>query len=178
MLLHDSRRATRIGADGMLLLLDEQDRTQWNHAQIAEGVALTERALRERRIGPYALQAAIAALHAEAPAADATDWRQIVGLYDLLVRVQPSPVIRLNRAAAVAMADGDARGLAAIDALLEDGSLETYPHAHGARATLLHRMGRRDDALTAYRLAHSLTSPGPQRRFFDRRIAEIERERE
>ena len=136
MLLHDARRATRVSSGGELIPLEEQDRSQWNHAQIAEGVALVHRAFETRRAGPYALQAAIAAVHAEAPSSPATDWTEIVGLYDVLLRLEPSPVIALNRAAAIAMRDGPERGLALIDAILERGDLENYHLAHAARADL------------------------------------------
>ena len=142
MLLHDSRRAARVSASGELLLLEEQDRTRWNAAHIREGVMLTERALRSRRFGPYALQAAIGAVHAEATNASETDWRQIVGLYDVLLRVQPSSVVELNRAVAVAVIDGAERGLALVDALLLRGELTTYHLAHSARADMLRRLGR------------------------------------
>src|SRR4029077_11761912 len=136
MLLHESRRAGRTSADGEIVLLDEQDRSLWNRAQIAEGAALVERALSSRRFGPYTLQAAIAAVHAEAPTAAATDWRQIVGLYDVLMRVEASPVVELNRAVAIAMRDGPETGLALIDAILERGELLDYHLAHSARADL------------------------------------------
>ena len=173
MLLHDSRRPARLGADGELVLLEEQDRRLWDRDEIREGLARTEHALRSRRIGPYTLQAAIAAVHAEASRADDTDWRQIVGLYDVLLRVQPSPVVELNRAAAIAMHDGAARGLALVDALLARGELATYHVAHAARADLLRRLGRTSDALDAYRRALTLAAQEPQRRFLARRIAEL-----
>ena len=146
MLLHESRRAARTSPDGEMVLLDEQDRSLWNRAQIAEGLALVERALSSRRIGPYTLQAAIAAVHAEAPTAAATDWAQIVGLYDVLVRADPSPVVELNRAAAVAMRDGPLAGLALIDAILARGDLADYHLAHSARADLCRRLGRTAEA--------------------------------
>jgi RNA polymerase sigma-70 factor (ECF subfamily) len=173
MLLHESRRAARTSADDEVILLEDQDRSLWNREQIAEGIALVERALSSRRIGPYALQAAIAAVHAEAPNAAATDWRQIVGLYDVLLRVDPSPVVELNRAAAVAMRDGAAAGLALIDALLVRGELTEYLHAHSARADLLRRLGRIADAIAAYEEALSLTTQGPEHRFLERRIVEL-----
>jgi RNA polymerase sigma-70 factor (ECF subfamily) len=172
MLLHDARRAARTSSAGELILLDEQDRTLWNRGQIDEGRTLVERALTSRRFGPYALQAAIAAVHAEAVTAAATDWPQIVGLYDVLLRAEPSPVVRLNRAAAVAMRDGAEAGLALIDALLDRGELGGYALAHAARAELCRRLNRTADALSAYSRALTLTSQLPQRRFLERRIAE------
>jgi RNA polymerase sigma-70 factor (ECF subfamily) len=173
MLLHDARRAARTSPAGELVLLDDQDRSLWDRQQIDEGRALVERALTSRRFGPYTLQAAIAAVHAEAPHAGATDWRQIVGLYDVLLRVEPSPVVELNRAAAIAMRDGPAAGLTLIDALLARGELTDYPLAHSARADLCRRLGRTADALEAYRRALLLTTQAPQRRFLERRIAEM-----
>jgi RNA polymerase sigma-70 factor (ECF subfamily) len=173
MLLHDSRRAARTSSTGEMLVLDEQDRTLWCRDQIDEGARLAERALRSGRFGAYALQAAIAAVHAEARSAEATDWRQIVGIYDVLLRAQPSPVVELNRAAAVAMADGPAVGLAIIDRLLAEGELEAYQLAHAARADLLRRLGRGEEALVAYRHALTLTLQEPQRRYLERRIAEV-----
>src|SRR5688500_17666448 len=142
MLLHESRRAARVDASGNLVLMDEQDRSLWDRALIAEGSALVERALGSRRFGPYTLQAAIAAVHAESAEASKTDWRQIVGLYDVLLRADPSPVVALNRAAAVAMRDGPAAGLELIDALFESGELDSYHLAHAAKAELLRRMGK------------------------------------
>jgi RNA polymerase sigma-70 factor, ECF subfamily len=173
MLLHDSRRDARITLEGELALLEEQDRSRWDHEQIREGVALVERALASRRIGPYVLQAAIAAVHAEAASASDTDWRQIVGLYDVLLRVQPSAVVELNRAAAVAMAGDVDRGLALVDALLARGELASYQLAHSARADLLRRLGRAEDALCAYERALALATQEPQRRFLARRISEV-----
>ena len=173
MLLHESRRAARTSAEGELVLLADQDRALWDRGMIAEGQALVERAIRSRRFGPYTLQAAISAVHAEAPAADATDWPQIVGLYDVLLRADPSPVVELNRAAAIAMRDGPAAGLALIDAILEHGELEDYHLAHSARADLLRRLGRAADAREAYARALSLARQEPERRFIDRRIAEL-----
>jgi RNA polymerase sigma-70 factor (ECF subfamily) len=175
MLLHESRRAARTSPDGEVILLDDQDRALWDREQIAEGIALVERALSSRRAGPYSLQAAIAAVHAESPNASATDWRQIVGLYDVLRRVDPSPVVELNRAAAIAMRDGPTAGLALIDALLGRGELTTYLHAHSARADLLRRLGRVDDAIAAYELAATLATQEPERRFLTRRIEELRR---
>jgi RNA polymerase sigma-70 factor (ECF subfamily) len=173
MLLHESRRAARTSPAGELILLDEQDRTRWNRDQIAEGLARVERALASRRFGPYTLQAAIAAVHAEASAAPATDWSQIVGLYDVLARVDPSPVIELNRAAAVAMRDGPLAGLTLIDAILARGNLDNYALAHSARAELCRRLGRTAEARAAYARALSLTRQEPQRRFLERRLAEL-----
>lgn len=173
MLLHDSRRRARESASGELLVLEEQDRTQWNGEQIREGLALVEHALRSGRVGPYTLQAAIAAVHAEAPRADLTDWRQIAGLYDVLLRVSPSPVVELNRAAAIAMSEGAEHGLALIDALLERGELASYQPAYSARADLLRRLGRRDDALAAYACALELTTQDAQRRYLERRMTEV-----
>jgi RNA polymerase sigma-70 factor (ECF subfamily) len=173
MLLHEARRAARTGPDGELLLLDEQDRARWDRALVAEGAALVERALRSRRFGPYALQAAIAAVHAEAPAAAATDWAQIVGLYDVLLRVEPSPVVALNRAVAVAMRDGPAAGLALVEPLLERGELGGYHLAHAARADLLRRLGRAAEARDAYARALALARQEPERRFLERRLREL-----
>ncbi|MDQ0012238.1 RNA polymerase sigma-70 factor (ECF subfamily) [Variovorax boronicumulans] len=170
MLLHDSRRAARTSPGGELVLLDAQDRSLWNRTQIGEGAALVERALLSRRFGPYALQAAIAAVHAEAGEAAATDWPQIVGLYDVLLRLDPSPVAELNRAAAIAMRDGPAAGLALIDALLARGELADYHLAHGARAELCRRLGRIDEARTAYERALSLAHQLPERQFLERQL--------
>jgi len=175
MLLHESRRAARTSPDGDLILLENQDRARWNHEQIAEGVALVEQALASRRIGPYTLQAAIAAVHAEAPHAAATDWAQIVGLYDVLLRVEPSPIIALNRAVAVAMRDGPAAGLALIDAILARGELADYRLAHAARADLCRRLGQTGDARASYERALALTRQEPERRFLERRLAELEK---
>jgi RNA polymerase sigma-70 factor (ECF subfamily) len=173
MLLHESRRPARASSSGELILLDDQDRSLWSREQIAAGTALVERALASRRIGPYTLQAAIAAVHAEAPAAAATDWAQIVGLYDVLARAEPSPVVELNRAAAVAMRDGPAAGLALIDAILARGDLADYPLAHSARAELCRRLGKTGDARASYERALSLTRQEPQRRFLERRLGEL-----
>jgi RNA polymerase sigma-70 factor (ECF subfamily) len=173
MLLHDARRAARTSADGELVLLDAQDRTLWNRAQISEGVALVERALSSRRAGPYSLQAAIAALHAEARDAATTDWPQIVGLYDVLLRLDPSPVVELNRAAAIAMRDGPAAGLALIDAILVRGDLADYHLAFSAKADLCRRLARTADAVAAYERALALTTQLPERRFIERRLAEL-----
>ena len=173
MLLHESRRAARTTGDGDLVLLEDQDRARWNRALIDEGTALTERALATRRVGPYALQAAISAVHAEAPAAAATDWAQITGLYDLLLRIEPSPVIELNRAVAVAMHQGPAAGLALVDALLARGELHDYRLAHAARADFCRRLGRDDEARAAYECALALTHQEPERRFLERRLAAL-----
>jgi RNA polymerase sigma-70 factor (ECF subfamily) len=173
MLLHESRRLARTSPAGELVLLDDQDRWLWNEAQIREGSVLVERALSSRRLGPYTLQAAIAAVHAEAPTAAATEWTQIVGLYDVLLRVDPSPVVELNRAAAVAMRDGPAAGLALIDALLARGQLGDYHLAHSARADLCRRLGRTAEAKVSYARALSLTRQGPERRFLERRLEEV-----
>jgi RNA polymerase sigma-70 factor (ECF subfamily) len=153
--------------------MDAQDRARWSREQIAEGAALVERALSSRRIGPYTLQAAIAAVHAKAPSAAATDWAEIVTLYDVLVRADPSPVVELNRAAAVAMRDGPAAGLALIDAILARGDLEDYQLAHSARADLYRRLGRTAEARAAYRRALSLTRQEPERRLLERRLREL-----
>jgi len=175
MLLHDARRAGRSDAAGELVTLEHQDRSLWDRARIAEGAELVERALRTGRFGPYTLQAAIAAVHAEAPSADATDWAQIVGLYDLLLRAAPSPVVALNRAVAVGMRDGAAAGLALVDTLIaESNALAHYVPAHATRADLCRRLGRRDDARAAYRRALSLAGQGPERRYFERRLAEVD----
>ncbi|MFO1361652.1 MAG: RNA polymerase sigma factor [Burkholderiales bacterium] len=173
MLLHESRRAARTAPNGDLILLDEQDRAAWNRDLIAEGTALVERALASRRCGPYALQAAIAAVHAAAARAADTDWAQIVALYDLLLRADPSPVVALNRAVAVAMRDGPAAGLALVDAILGRGDLEDYRLAHAARADLCRRLGRTAEARAAYQRALALTRQAPERRFLDRRLREL-----
>jgi RNA polymerase sigma-70 factor (ECF subfamily) len=173
MLLHEARRAARSSLAGELVLLEDQDRALWNRAQIVEGAALVERALASRRFGPYALQAAIAAVHAEAASAAATDWTQIVGLYDVLARIEPSPVVALNRAAAIAMRDGPAAGLALIDALLARGALADYPLAHSARAELCRRLGRPEAARAAYARALALARQEPERRFLTRRLEEL-----
>ncbi len=177
MLLHESRRAARTSAAGEIVLLDDQDRSLWDRGQIAEGVRLVEQALSAGRAGsgPYAIQAAIAALHAEAPAPGATDWMEIVGLYDALLRVDASPVIALNRAVAVAMRDGAEAGLVLIDAILERGDLADYRLAHAARAELRRRLGRTAAARVSYERALALTRQEPERRFLERRLAELER---
>jgi len=173
MLLHDARRATRTNARGELIPLEEQDRSPWDRRQITEGVALFERALGSRGFGPYTLQAAIAALHAEAPSSTATDWAQIVGLYDVLLRAEPSPVIELNRAAAIAMRDGPEHGLALIEAILARGALPEYHLIHAARADLLRRLGRTAEARDAYAHALALTVEKPERRLIARRLKEL-----
>jgi RNA polymerase sigma-70 factor (ECF subfamily) len=173
MLLHESRRAARTRADGQLILLEAQDRSLWDRAQIAEGVALVQRAFAARRIGPYSVQAAIAALHAEAPDFASTDWTEIVGLYDVLLQADPSPVVELNRAVAVAMRDGPAAGLALIDAILARGDLDRYHLAHSARADLCRRLGRKGDAQASYRRALDLARQEPERRFLEMRLREL-----
>lgn len=173
MLIHESRRLARSTPSGDLVLLDEQDRSQWQRGLIAEGTALVERALVAGPAGPYALQAAIAAVHTEAPTAAETDWVQIVGLYDLLLQREPSPVVELNRAVAVAMRDGAAAGLAAIDAILVRGELADYHLAHAARADLCRRLGRNAEARASYQRALTLTMQAPERRFLERRLTEL-----
>jgi len=173
MLLHESRRAARTSSAGELVLLGDQDRSLWSHDLIGEGTALVQRALSSRRFGPYTLQAAIAAVHAEAVSAAATDWAQIVGLYDVLVRAEPSPVVELNRAAAVAMRDGPLAGLTLIDAILARGDLAGYHLAHSARADLCRRLGRTAEARAAYERALQLTQQEPERRFLERRLSEL-----
>jgi RNA polymerase sigma-70 factor (ECF subfamily) len=174
MLLHESRRAARTTPEGELVLLGEQDRSRWDGTLIEEGRALVPRALAARSVGPFALQAAISAVHAEAPQAAATDWAQIVGLYDVLLRLEPSAVVELNRAAAVAMRDGPAAGLALIEAILARGELADYHLAHSARADLYRRLNRQAEAAEAYRRALSLARQEPERRFLARRLAEVE----
>jgi RNA polymerase sigma-70 factor (ECF subfamily) len=174
MLLHESRRAARTSPSGDLILLDEQDRSRWNRVQIEEGTALVERALSSRRTGTYGIQAAIAAVHAEAPSAAATDWAQIVGLYDALAQMEPSPVVELNRAVAVAMRDGPEAGLALVDVILARGDLSDYRLAHAARADLCRRLGKKADARESYRRALALTRQEPERRFLERRLAELQ----
>ncbi len=173
MLLHEARGAARTSPTGELILLGDQDRSLWKRDLIAEGAALVERALSSRRFGPYTLQAAIAAVHAEAPDAAATDWAQIVGLYDVLARADPSPVVELNRAAAVAMRDGPLAGLTLIDAILARGDLADYFPVHSARADLCRRLGRRAEARASYERALGLTRLEPERRFLERRLGEL-----
>ena len=173
MLLHESRRAARSTPDGDLILLEEQDRRRWNRAQIAEGIALVERALPLRRPGPYCIQAAIAAVHAEAASAAETDWAQIVALYDLLAQAETSPVVELNRAVAVAMRDGPAAGLVLVEGILARGELADYRLAHAARADLCRRLGRHAAARESYQSALALSRQEPERRFLQRRLAEL-----
>jgi len=173
MLLHESRRAARSGVDGEVILLEAQDRGLWNRELIAEGQALVLQALHSRRFGPYSLQAAIAAVHAEAASLEETDWVQIVGLYDELLRLNPSPVIELNRAVALAMRDGPEAGLEQIDRLLATGELDGYHLAHAARADLLRRLGRREQAVAAYRQALALAQQIPDRQFLQKRLDEL-----
>lgn len=170
MLLTDSRRHARTSEDGDLVLLDEQDRASWDREQIEEGIALAERALASRQFGPYTLQAAIAAVHAQAPTAADTDWDQIVALYDVLARAEPSPVVELNRAAAISMRDGPAAGLERIDAVLASGELDNYHLAHSARADMCRRLGRVAEARTSYERALELVQQEPERRFLQRRL--------
>jgi RNA polymerase sigma-70 factor, ECF subfamily len=173
MLLHESRRAARTSGDGDLILLEQQDRSLWNKDQIAEGTSLTENSLRSRRFGAYTLQAAIAAVHAESSSTASTDWRQITLLYDQLLRIQPSPVVELNRAVAVAMCEGLEQGLALIDDLLAREQLSHYHLAHSARADLCRRLGRIPEARASYEKALALASKEPDRRFLARRLAEL-----
>ena len=173
MLLQESRHAARTSPAGELILLENQDRSLWNREQIAEGVALLEKALKSRRFGSYTLQAAIAAVHAEAESVAATDWRQIVALYDRLLRIQPSPVVQLNRAVAIAMRDGPEAGLAHIDAVLEHGELANYYLAHSARADMYRRLGRTAEARSSYEKALALTQQEPERQFLQERIRQL-----
>src|ERR1700686_4430548 len=173
MLLHESRRAARTSGDGDLILLEQQDRSLWNRDQIAEGIALTESALRSRRFGAYTLQAAIVGVHAESSSVASTDWRQITLLYDQLLRIQPSPVVELNRAVAIAMCEGLEQGLHLIDDLLAREHLSPYPLAHSARAEMCRRLGRIPEARASYEKALALASQEPDRRFLARRIEEL-----
>jgi RNA polymerase sigma-70 factor (ECF subfamily) len=174
MMLHDARRRARATASGDIILLEDQDRTLWDAAQIAEGLDLVEQALRARgRPSSYAVQAAIAALHVQAPSFAATDWRQIVGLYEVLLRIHPSPVIELNHAAALSMVDGPARALDLLDSLAARGALDLYHLLPAARADLLRRLGRRDEAAEAYGAALSLVRLEPERRLLQRRLTEL-----
>jgi len=175
MLLQESRRAARTTPEGELILLDQQDRSLWDGGQIAEGCALVDRALASRRVGGYSLQAAIAAVHARASTPDATDWREIVALYDVLARIEPSPIVDLNRAVAVAMRDGPAAGLALIEALLAGGDLDDYHLAHAAHADLCRRLGRTEQARASYERAIALARQEPERRFLQRRLVELSR---
>jgi RNA polymerase sigma-70 factor (ECF subfamily) len=173
MLLHESRRAARASPTGEVVLLNEQDRSRWNRDEIAEGSTLVQRALASRRFGPYTLQAAIAGVHANAVSGNATDWEEIVGLYDVLLRAEPSPVVELNRAVAVAMRDGPAAGLAIIDAILARGDLLDYHLAHAARADLCRRLGETGQAYASYERAIALCGQDPERRFLERRMTEL-----
>jgi RNA polymerase sigma-70 factor (ECF subfamily) len=173
MLLHESRRAARSSPQGELILLEDQDRGLWDRGQIREGIALVERALSAGPAGPYTIQAAISAVHAEAPGAAATDWGEIVGLYDALLQRDPSPVVELNRAVAIAMRDGPAAGLALVDGILGRGELRDYRLSHAARAELCRRLGRTDEARQSFERALSLTRQEPERRFLSRRLAEL-----
>ena len=174
MLLHDARREARVGTAGELILLDDQDRSRWDVERIAEGQVLVTHALGERRPGPYQLQAAIAALHDEAATPAGTDWTQIASLYATLHRMAPSPVVELNLAAAVAMADGPAVGLAMMDGIAASGELDSYPYLHAARADLLRRLGRWSEAASAYRRALELTANGPERAFLEGRLRDVD----
>jgi RNA polymerase sigma-70 factor (ECF subfamily) len=174
MLLHESRRASRMTDAGELILLEDQDRSRWNREQIAEGISLVQRALASRRAGPYTIQAAIAAVHAESADAAATNWDEIVGLYDVLYRMQPSPIIELNRAVAVAMRDGPNAGLSLVDAILNRGDLADYRLAHAARGEFCRRLDRIPEARAAFRRALDLTRQEPERRHLERRLAEME----
>jgi RNA polymerase sigma-70 factor (ECF subfamily) len=173
MLLHESRRLARMDASGDLILLDDQDRSLWDRALIAEGTALVERALRSQRFGQYAIQAAISAVHAGSPSGPETDWAEIVALYDVLLRMEPTPVVELNRAVAVAMRDGPEPGLEIVEAILARGDLEDYRLAHAARAELCRRLGRRKQARESFERALALTRQEPERRFIERRLREL-----
>jgi RNA polymerase sigma-70 factor (ECF subfamily) len=173
MLLQQSRHAARTSPTGNLILLENQDRSLWNREQISEGVALLQKALKSQRFGPYTLQAAIAAVHAEAESVAATDWRQIVSLYNQLQRIQPSPIVQLNRAVAIAMCDGPEAGLTHIDAVLEQGELANYYLAHSARADMYRRLGRIAEARSAYEKALTLTQQEPERQFLQERIRQL-----
>ncbi|MFC5587278.1 RNA polymerase sigma factor [Nitratireductor kimnyeongensis] len=174
MLLHEARRESRVDAAGDIVLLEDQDRSQWDRAMIDEARALIDQALKAGRLGPYLLQAAIAGEHAAAVSTESTDWRQVVSLYDILALVDPSPVVRLNRAAAISMRDGAETGLAAIDAAMDDGGLDAYHLAHAARADMLRRLGRDGEATNAYRRALALVRQPAERRFLERRLAGLE----
>ena len=175
MLLHESRRGARTTASGDVILLEDQDRARWNREQIDEGIALVERALASGQIGPYTLQAAISAVHADADSADATDWAEIVGLYDVLMRASPTPIVSLNRAVAVAMRNGAAEGLALLDAVQAEGTLNEYYLLHAARADMCRRLGRKADAISAYREALERTQLVPERRYFEMRLATLQK---
>ncbi|MDR4472296.1 MAG: RNA polymerase sigma factor [Nitrospira sp.] len=173
LLLQDSRRDARVSESGDVILLEDQDRTRWNREHITEGVALVQRALSMGEVGPYAIQSAIASVHAQAATAAATDWRRIVELYDVLLQAEPSPVVELNRAVAVAMLQGPDAGLRLIDDLFARGELQAYHLAHAARADFCRRLGRTEEALRAYKQALSLTQQEPERRFLERRLLEV-----
>jgi RNA polymerase sigma-70 factor (ECF subfamily) len=173
MLLHDSRRETRATPDGDLILLEEQDRARWDQSEISEGLALVEQALRAPRVGPYAIQAAIAALHARAASSGETDWRQIASLYALLLERAPSAIVELNHAVAVAMVDGPEQGLLLVEAIAARGELRDYHLLHSVRADLLRRVGKIDQARRAYKTALGLTLLEPERRFIERRIKDL-----
>jgi len=173
MLIQESRRVARSSSDGEIILLEDQDRSLWNRSYIVEGLALVERALNSRNFGRYTLQAAIAAVHASAPSAEATDWAQITGLYDVLIRVEPSPVVELNRAVAVAMRDGAGAGVELVDGILARGDLTGYYLAHSARAELCRRAGQVDEARGSYHRALELIRQGPERRYLEKRLAEL-----
>jgi RNA polymerase sigma-70 factor, ECF subfamily len=173
MLLHESRRKARTSSDGQILLLDQQDRSSWNQDHISEGLQLVERALSTRRFGVYSLQAAIASVHAQAKNAEDTDWDQIVGLYEVLLRLDPSPIVELNRAVAVAMRDGARAGLELVDKLISSGDLEDYNLIYAARADLCRRLGKKREAREAYKQALKLSRQEPERRFYERRLAEL-----
>ena len=175
MLLQDSRRETRATPGGDLIPLEEQDRALWNRRQIEEGISLVRRALSQDRYGPYTIQAAIAAVHAQAPSVAATDWAQIVGLYDLLLRMAPSPVVELNRAVAVAMHDGPEAGLSLVDGILDSDELDSYHLAHAVRADLCRRLGNVTEARASYERALELAEQEPERRFLARRLADLPR---
>jgi len=176
MLLQESRRAARSSPEGDLILLEDQDRSRWHRGHITEGLALVERALSSRRIGPYTIQAAIAAVHAEASESAATDWAQIVGLYDVLLRISPSAVVELNRAVAIAMRDGPSAGLQLIEAIFSRGELTHYHLAHSARAEFCRRLGRTEDARDSYERALELTRQAPERRFLVQRLSSLRAE--
>jgi RNA polymerase sigma-70 factor (ECF subfamily) len=173
MVLHESRRTARTTPGGDLILLADQDRAIWDREAIAEGLSLADEAMAAPIVGPYAIQAAIASEHARAPSSDATDWARIVRLYDLLLRADPSPIVELNRAVAIAMRDGPPAGLALVDAILGRGHLTDYRLAHAARADFLRRLGRAAEAREAYRTALTLTDQEPERRFIERRLREL-----
>jgi RNA polymerase sigma-70 factor, ECF subfamily len=174
MLLHESRRAARTTPEGDLVLLEEQDRRAWNHSLIGEGLRLVERALQGRPTGPYAIQAAIAAVHAQAPSTGETDWSEIIGLYDALFALDPSPVIELNRAVALSMLRGPEAGLASVREILDRGDLKSYALAHAAAADFYRRLNRKKESRAAYERALALTRQEPERRFLQKRITELE----